>query len=76
MIKVLFFGQLTDITGATSVEIPLAADTDELLKNLSEKYPALNSAKFVVAVNKKQINANTALDLQSTIVLMPPFSGG
>lgn len=74
--KVLFFGQLTDITGSSSVEMPESADTDALLQALTNKYPALGSAKFVVAVNKKQISENTPLTSQSNIVLMPPFSGG
>jgi molybdopterin synthase sulfur carrier subunit len=76
MMKVLFFGQLTDITGASSVELPESADTDALMEALVKKYPALSSTKFVVAVNKKQINENTPLSSQSNIVLMPPFSGG
>ena len=75
-IKVLFFGQLTDITGSSAVTIPLITDTDHLLELLKNKYPALDSAKFVLAVNKKQVTCNTLIDSNSSIVLMPPFSGG
>ena len=75
-IKVLFFGQLTDITGSTALTLPLTPDTDQLLKLLTKKFPALEGTKFVLAVNKKQVTANTLIDSSSSIVLMSPFSGG
>jgi molybdopterin synthase sulfur carrier subunit len=74
--KVIFFGQLTDITGNAAVNVLPSNDTDQLLSGLKKQFPALSNAKFVVAVNKKQITGNTKLDADSLIVLMPPFSGG
>jgi molybdopterin synthase sulfur carrier subunit len=76
MIEVMFFGQLTDLTGAGRIEIEGAADTDQLLHQLIEKFPALSSSTYRIAVNNKMINGNTMIDSESKIALMPPFSGG
>jgi molybdopterin synthase sulfur carrier subunit len=74
--KILFFGQLTDITGIDSIDIDTAADTDTLIEHLQDTFPGLSGSKFIVAVNKQQIAGNTPLTPESSIVLMPPFSGG
>ena len=73
---VLVFGQLTDITGTGTIKVPEVKDTDQLLDQLREKYPALKDVKFLVAVDKKAVHTNTPVSSASTIVLMPPFSGG
>jgi molybdopterin synthase sulfur carrier subunit len=39
-------------------------------------FPAIAGAKFVIAVDKKVISENTILQGNSTIALLPPFSGG
>jgi molybdopterin synthase sulfur carrier subunit len=76
MIEVMFFGQLTDLTGTGRIEIEGAADTDQLLRQLIQKFPALSSSTYRIAVNNKMINGNTMIDFESKIALMPPFSGG
>ncbi|MCF1716478.1 MoaD/ThiS family protein [Flavihumibacter sp. RY-1] len=75
-LQITIFGQLTDITGSSNIRIPAVSNTDELLAALKQQYPALGTAKFVVAVNKKIIQGNTALAANSSIALLPPFSGG
>lgn len=74
-VKVIMFGKLVDIAG-NSVTIDEAKDTDSLVNCLNKTYPALANTKYVIAVNKKVINQNTALDNNSEIALLPPFSGG
>ena len=74
--EVLFFGQLTDITGVASIEVAAANNTDTLEKILIEKYPGLLVAKYRMAVNKVMVQGCTTLMGQETIALMPPFSGG
>lgn len=74
--NVLFFGQLTDITGNTNLQVEDVADTDTLIKKLQEIYPALNNSKYAVAVNKKIIQSNTGLQNDFEVALLPPFSGG
>lgn len=76
MIELLFFGQLTDITGVSSISWEDTTDTDALVKSLIEKYPALAQSKFRIAVNNKMIAAATKITTGSKIAFMPPFSGG
>ena len=75
-ISLLIFGQLADDTGASSLVLEDITDTDTLKNILLERYPSLKTRKFTIAVNAKLITANTQLIDNSTIALMPPFSGG
>lgn len=73
---VLIFGQLTDITRQGKLQANDMPDTDALLAWLKANYPALGSAKFMVAVNGQVIQQNTSLPAGATVALLPPFSGG
>lgn len=75
-IQITIFGQLTDITGSNSISMPAVSNTDELFTELTKQFPALEKAKFVVAVDKKIIHGTTELTASSSIALLPPFSGG
>ena len=70
------FGQLSDIIGSNSLEMDDIASTDELIKTLQLKYPALANSKYRVAVNRNIIQSNTALQTGAEVALLPPFSGG
>lgn len=74
-IKILFFGSLTDIAGASLV-IRDIDDTNLLIKELNQTYPLLKELKYLVAVDQKVIGGNTVLTNGCTVALMPPFSGG
>ena len=75
-ITILFFGQLTDITGQASILLEDIADTDALTTRLHQQFPALANAKYAIAINKKLINSNTLLTNNCSVALLPPFSGG
>lgn len=75
-IEVLFFGQLTDITGSSKLVIDYVDTTDNLKKIILEKFPALSSLKFAIAVNKQIVTDNISIEKNSSIAFMPPFSGG
>jgi molybdopterin converting factor small subunit len=75
-INILLFGQLTDITGTSSMVLDNLPDTDAVTMKLHKKFPALANSKYVIAVDKKIISANTQLTDSSTVALLPPFSGG
>lgn len=72
----IFFGQLKDITQTSALDISGIADTDGILQELYSRFPALESAKFILAVNDDLVEKNTALAENSVVALMPPFSGG
>lgn len=75
-IEVMFFGQLTDITGSSKISVENVTDTDSLKHKLFHQYPALSTAKFRVAVDNKLIIENTRIEQGTKIAFMPPFSGG
>lgn len=74
--EILFFGSLTDATTISSLVADDLVDTDTVKTFLEEKYPALQTAKYFIAVNQQMVQQNTSLKPGDTVALMPPFSGG
>lgn len=74
--EILFFGQLTDVTGTSSIQIENPSDLEGLKKVLFEKYPMLRNSAFLVAVDNKLTNENIILMDNSVIAFMSPYSGG
>lgn len=74
--RILFFGQLTDISGCASVELEVPETVFALKKVLFERYPLLGQSKFMIAINNRMALDETQIDENVTIALMPPFSGG
>lgn len=70
------FGQLVDIIGSNTFRIHGAADTNDLVKILETRYPALINSKYKIAVNRNLIQSNTTLQPGVEVGLLPPFSGG
>ncbi|MEH6308643.1 MoaD/ThiS family protein [Olivibacter sp. CPCC 100613] len=75
-ISILFFGQLTDVTGCSQLKIAHVRDTDQLKDSLVERYPLLAHTKYVIAIDKKIIRTNVMLPQEVEVALLPPFSGG
>lgn len=73
--QIIIFGQLTDITGNT-LTLDNVPDTNTLVQELHNRFPLLAKAKYVIAVDKKLVQSNTPLSSESTVALLPPFSGG
>ncbi len=75
VVKVLFFGVLTEVTGIR--EESLSVNTlDELKLMLFKKYLMLQQYNFVVSLNQKLINANVDLKDGDELAFLPPFAGG
>lgn len=72
----LFFGQLAELTGSAKICLQQVQDTDALRQQLIEKYPGLQQATYLVAVNKEVVNQNTLLQHQAEVALLPPYAGG
>jgi molybdopterin synthase sulfur carrier subunit len=75
-INLLAFGQIAEVTGKSTWKMVEIKDTNILIKNLEEQFPALVKMKYSIAVNKKVIQENTTINENDTIALLPPFSGG
>ncbi len=73
---VLLFGQARDIVGWNSISVNDVADTAELVKVLTNDYPALKDIPFVVAVDRQIKQENTLLNEHAVVAILPPFSGG
>ena len=75
-IKLLFFGNISEITGTGEMNYSDAADTDMLELDLKNKFPLLKNFNYRIAVNMKIINEITKLKDGDEIAFLPPFSGG
>ena len=75
-VKLIIFGQLTEIIGSGNLILNNVVDTDDLVKHLQDRYPAIAKSKYIIAVNKQVIKENTVLNADSIVALLPPFSGG
>ncbi len=75
-IKIILFGQLSDIAGSDELLLKSVSDTRELQEQLKKQYPAIAASKYIVAVDKKIIQENTPLQENNLVALLPPFSGG
>lgn len=75
-VHILSFGQIASITGNNRLTWRDIADTDTLQTRLQERFPALKTASYIMAVDKKQIQGNTVLTNNMEVALLPPFSGG
>lgn len=75
-IQLLAFGQIIDITGKSIWKMSGIENTEDLIKNLEQEFPALRNARYSIAVNKKIIQENITINENDTIALLPPFSGG
>ena len=75
-VKVMIFGQLTDIVKGNSLTLSNTSDTKSLLTELTRQFPALSQAKYILAVDKQTVTENTTLKDGSIVALLPPFSGG
>jgi sulfur-carrier protein len=75
-IHLLAFGQIAEIMGKSAWKMAGLKDTDTLIEKLEMQFPALVKMKYSIAVNKKVIQENTAINENDMIALLPPFSGG
>ncbi len=74
-INIIIFGQLCELLGEKLILNDIT-DTNSLTDTLNKKFPQLADAKYVMAVNKKIVSENIPLINNSTVALLPPFSGG
>lgn len=74
-VNIIIFGQLCELLGENLVLNDIT-DTNSLTETLNKRFPKLADSKYVMAVNKKVVTENISLTNNSTVALLPPFSGG
>lgn len=78
-ISVLLFGIARDLTGQSTVSLPLEdnASVGDLMGQLHQLYPALTGIRsLLVAVNGEYAEAEQPLSPNDEIAIIPPVSGG
>jgi len=75
-IKIILFGQLGDVAGSNEILLKSVNNTADLQEQLKKQYPAIAASKYIIAVDKKMVQENTALQENNLVALLPPFSGG
>lgn len=74
-VNIIIFGQLCELLGENLVLNDIT-DTNSLTETLNKRFPKLADSKYVMAVDKKVVTENISLINNSTVALLPPFSGG
>ena len=79
-VKVLFFGQLRELVGASeeSVELPAGASVADLISHYQQRVPRLVEFRpsLAVAVNQEYADPTALLRPEDEVALIPPVSGG
>ena len=75
-VNVILFGLLKELAGSSNIVLENIADTQTLVAAMHKKFPAMVNKKFIIAVDRQVVTTNTALNNNSTVAFMPPFSGG
>ena len=76
-LKILFFGQLTDITQTTKMDLNESLSTAfELDAFLKKEFPDFKNHKYQIDINQKISNTDININDGIEIAFLPPFSGG
>jgi len=79
-VRVLFFGMLKDLAGKSSdaLDMDENATVGDVLERCAEQIPRFKEAlpSLAVAVNQQYAGAETALNSNDEVALLPPVSGG
>lgn len=75
-IEILFFGQLSDKTGCSTIQLDNPGTIGQLKEQLFTKFPELKNANFTIALNNQLVFEDQIIPENSIIAFMPPFSGG
>jgi molybdopterin converting factor small subunit len=74
-VTVLYFGAAEEAAGKSS-EPMTADDTAALCSLILEKYPAMRTVSFRIALNRVLIKEISPLKENDIIAILPPFKGG
>ena len=77
-VHVLFFGATADIAGRRFLQIDLAGETTAatVLKDISERFPAMSSHNLKVAINKEYATGDEAVCDGDELAIFTAVSGG
>jgi molybdopterin converting factor small subunit len=76
VVKVLFFGVLTEVTGTICKHYREVKSIGDLKLRIQDDFPEIVHYNFRVSLNNKIINDDPKLIDGDEVALMPPFAGG
>ncbi len=74
--EIILFGQLSQLAGQERLTLSNIKDTNELREMVNMLHPGVKDIDYVIAVGKKIVSENVAIEEGVIIALLPPFSGG
>lgn len=75
-LNLLFFGNLSEITGCRNMTIENTSNVKGLKDHLHRLYPDLQKRNYMIAVNQNMAGNEQSLQDHDEVALLPPFSGG
>jgi len=77
-LQIHFFGMIAETLKKEQLIIDnyqgnTLGDVEEMLK---DNFPELGGFTYKLALNKKMVNKETALEKENEIAVLPPFAGG
>ncbi|MCJ7450008.1 MAG: MoaD/ThiS family protein [Bacteroidales bacterium] len=76
VVKVLFFGVLTEVTQTSCKHYNDVNSISHLKFRIQDDFPEIVHYNFRISVNNEIINDDAVLNDGDEIAFMPPFSGG
>ena len=77
-LTIKYFGMLAEKIGKSTevVDTPATTTVDALRRHLINRHPALDGITFQVAVNLSVAQAETQINPNDEVAILPPFAGG
>lgn len=76
VVKVLFFGILSEVTGNCCKHYLDVRSIDDLKLRIQDDFPEIVHYNFRISLNNEIINDNPSLNDGDEVAFMPPFAGG
>jgi molybdopterin synthase sulfur carrier subunit len=75
-VKVLFFGVLSELAGASVKFYDDVKSSDQLNQRVYDDFPEMVHYKYKISVNNELISKDTLLKNGDEVAFLPPFAGG
>jgi molybdopterin converting factor small subunit len=76
VVAVRGFGPLEDVIPEAELELNLPQHTGAIREALQQRWPALSSQRFTIAVDQRIRGEEAIVRSAREIALLPPFAGG